>query len=114
MKVKELLDELKDKDPEMPLEEALSFSVKIEIYEIYERECDEEDCVGYLKQMGYEAATEDKDFINRFVSQYRHKYDSEYGTWDNIDGTISYLEEELKKYTSTGDCSDEGTGGDCM
>lgn len=93
--VKDLLNELKDKDPEMPIAEALSLSVKMDIHDIYQRECDEEGCRGYLIQKGYEAATKDTDFMDVFVGHYRHKFDSEYGTWDNIEGAMSYFQEEL-------------------
>lgn len=96
--VKDILEEVKDKNPEMPIGEALSSIAKMTIYDIYERECDKEDCIGHLTDNGYEAATKDRDFMDTFVSRYRHKFDYEYGTWDNIDSTIFYFQEELKQY----------------
>jgi len=109
MTVNDLLNQLKDKDPDMPIEQALSLTAKMDIYEIYQRECDEEDCVGYLTEHGYEASAKDKDFIDGFVTRYRHKFDCEFGTWDNIEATIDYFQDELDKYGSTaGSGADSG------
>ena len=98
--VKDLLKELEGKNPDTPIGEALSLTAKMDIYNIYRRECDEEDCIWHLKQKGYETATNDKEFMDNFVSRYRRKFDSEYGTWDNIEATILYFEDDLKKYNS--------------
>ncbi len=115
--VKDLLEELKDKDLDMPIGEALSITAKMDIYDIYERDCDEEDCISHLANSGYEAATKDEEFLDIFVSRYRHKFDSEFGTWDNIDSTIFYFQEELEQYKSPeNDDFDESATGDskCM
>jgi len=105
--VKELLEELEDKDPDMPIEQAVSFGTKIYLHEIYERECDEEDCISYLTDNGYGPATKNTDFMDMFVTRYRHKFDSEYGTWDNIASTVFYFKDELADYQSDDDEPDE-------
>lgn len=111
--VNDLLNELKGKDPVMPIGEALSLCAKMDIYELYQRECDEQDCIGFLIERDYEAATKDKDFMDEFITRYRHKFDCEYGTWDNIAATMFYFKEDLDKYTAAGGAN-ENKGGDCM
>jgi|GEM_PF-3817216 len=95
MKVKDLLKELENADHEEPLYNALSFSTKDYLFSAYKHECDLEDCKGHLIQSGYIKAVQNKEFMEEFATRYRRKFDSEYGIWANIDGTIEYYKDEL-------------------
>ena len=64
--------------------EKLGMSVerfKRTIFDELQEQYDKEDITSWLEDNGHKVT---KKLVNEMFNVYRHHYDSEYGTWDNI------------------------------
>lgn len=72
-----------------------------------------EDCASWLRENGYSALAENKDFLADLCATYEDESDSNYGTWDNIENAFHWLEdmgnwdEEIEKAREEEDYEDE-------
>ena len=63
------------------------------IYDYVQEIRDREDCHTWLINQGLYSLADNKEFCKALCHRYRSDYDSEYGTWDNIDSAFNYVKD---------------------
>lgn len=69
-------------------------AVITKMYDTLQEEYDKEDVVSWLESdSSYPSLAENDDFVDYLTFQYRRRFDSEYGTWDNIASAFDYVKD---------------------
>lgn len=62
------------------------------IYDLLQESYDKEDVISWLENDSrYPSLAENDKFVDYLTYQYRSRYDSEYGIWDNISSAFNYI-----------------------
>lgn len=76
------------------------------MYDMMQEEFDREDITCWLECSSYPMLAENDKFVESLVYWYRRRYDSEYGTWDNITTAFSYMA-DMPEWKEIVDAADE-------
>ena len=60
-------------------------------YDILHEQYDTEDAKTWLLKEGLDSLAEDEEFLESFIATYNDRYDSEYGTWDNMSAALDWM-----------------------
>lgn len=63
----------------------------LRFYDILHEVYDTEDAKTWLLEEGLDSLAEDEEFLESFIATYNDRYDSEYGTWDNMSAALDWM-----------------------